>query len=227
MRSASHLTRCTSHSPRFLCARASTSTNRGQRYDTSRHMWWISHELSLLARARITHQCRSQRTRARHVRTRNISATNDRSRVETTFRADDTCAAHAPTTRRRTVGAFPRAATAATAATRAALRGASRPEVACSPEQIRTAVTALRGRRPRPLDDGAEIAFRSSGGRTRTPKDRTRTCCVADYTTPEGGRHRLADAHPVQSKRSRAERSRATARSRPSSSIDSNSGSPW
>ena len=25
----------------------------------------------------------------------------------------------------------------------------------CSPEQIRTAVTALRGRRPRPLDDGA------------------------------------------------------------------------
>src|SRR4051812_19057291 len=24
-----------------------------------------------------------------------------------------------------------------------------------------------------------------SGGRTRTPKDRTRTCCVANYTTPE------------------------------------------
>ncbi len=30
----------------------------------------------------------------------------------------------------------------------------------CSPEQIRTAVTALRGRRPRPLDDGAEQRFR-------------------------------------------------------------------
>ncbi len=27
----------------------------------------------------------------------------------------------------------------------------------CSPEQIRTAVTALRGRRPRPLDDGAAL----------------------------------------------------------------------
>ena len=27
----------------------------------------------------------------------------------------------------------------------------------CSPEQIRTAVTALRGRRPRPLDDGAKL----------------------------------------------------------------------
>src|SRR2546426_12460827 len=24
-----------------------------------------------------------------------------------------------------------------------------------------------------------------SGGRTRTPNDRARTCCVADYTTPE------------------------------------------
>src|SRR5436305_8333548 len=30
----------------------------------------------------------------------------------------------------------------------------------------------------------------SSGGRTRTPKDRTRTCCVADYTTPEGAAQR-------------------------------------
>lgn len=29
----------------------------------------------------------------------------------------------------------------------------------CSPEQIRTAVTALRGRRPRPLDDGAKQRF--------------------------------------------------------------------
>lgn len=64
----------------------------------------------------------------------------------------------------------------------------------CSPEQIRTAVTALRGRRPRPLDDGAgrrdlpERVPTGSGGRTRTPNDRARTCCVADYTTPEGRR---------------------------------------
>ena len=61
-----------------------------------------------------------------------------------------------------------------------------------SPEQIRTAVTALRGRRPRPLDDGAglgrEQALGGSGGRTRTPKGRIRTCCVADYTTPEWAR---------------------------------------
>ncbi len=57
----------------------------------------------------------------------------------------------------------------------------------CSPEQIRTAVSALRGRRPRPLDDGAgAVSLPGSGGRTRTPNDRTRTCCVADYTTPEG-----------------------------------------
>lgn len=38
-------------------------------------------------------------------------------------------------------------------------RGEARPRgpgfSSCSPEQIRTAVTALRGRRPRPLDDGA------------------------------------------------------------------------
>ena len=92
-----------------------------------------------------------------------------------------------------------------------------------SPEQIRTAVTALRGRRPRPLDDGARPLGRgtraaSSGGRTRTPNDRTRTCCVADYTTPEGPA-RLADrvsrraVSPVlESRRSRAARSRASGR---------------
>ena len=79
-----------------------------------------------------------------------------------------------------------------------------------SPERIRTAVTALRGRRPRPLDDGAmyarakrsdyvsrdpeavPIGFRGSGARTRTPKNRTRTCRVANYTTPEGGAESLA-----------------------------------
>ena len=78
------------------------------------------------------------------------------------------------------------------------------PGLDCSPEQIRTAVSALRGRRPRPLDDGAVVLAPGwvhhrhrvggrpagrppdgSGGRTRTPNDRTRTCCVTDYTTPE------------------------------------------
>src|SRR5690348_15124389 len=33
-----------------------------------------------------------------------------------------------------------------------------------------------------------------SGGRTRTPKDRTRTCCVANYTTPEWAAVSLAAA---------------------------------
>ena len=59
-----------------------------------------------------------------------------------------------------------------------------------SPERIRTAASALRGRRPRPLDDGAKAKNRTyqffcSGGRTRTPNNWTRTSCVADYTTPE------------------------------------------
>ena len=98
-----------------------------------------------------------------------------------------------------------------------------------SPERIRTAVTALRGRRPGPLDDGARGAPDGaasqrdhrrevcSGGRTRTPKDRTRTCCVADYTTPEWA---------VHVSRWRAPRSRSRARSLPSISIPSKSGRP-
>ena len=191
MRSASHVTRCTSHSPRFLCARASTSTNRGQRYDTSRHMWWISRKVSSPGRAHIAHHCRSRRTRTTPIRRAKLFA--------------------------MTRVALPNA--------RVTDRVSQ--EVVGSPEQIRTAVTALRGRRPRPLDDGAEIAFRSSGGRTRTPNDRARTCCVADYTTPEGGRHRLADTSCTQSKRSRAARRRARARSLPRSWIDSKSGNPW
>ena len=128
----------------------------------------------------------------------------------------------------------------------------------CSPEQIRTAVTALRGRRPRPLDDGALLGtagaapwvgpFRrgeptGSGGRTRTPNDRARTCCVADYTTPEGlGQDsqsppagpnavpgptpRPGRTVPGQPRRARAARRRVSTRSRPSSTIESNSGSP-
>jgi hypothetical protein len=90
---------------------------------------------------------------------------------------------------------WPRAAplrTEAPSATRSTREQGPHPRSGCgpgSPEQIRTAVTALRGRRPRPLDDGAgrRKSYRHrSGGRTRTPNDRARTCCVADYTTPEG-----------------------------------------
>ena len=66
-----------------------------------------------------------------------------------------------------------------------------------SPERIRTAVTGLRGRRPRPLDDGASYRLTAdrSGGRTRTLNDRTRTCCVANYTTPEKGARRDVGAY--------------------------------
>ena len=42
------------------------------------------------------------------------------------------------------------------------IRGFSWQYGVSSPEQIRTAVSALRGRRPRPLDDGAGV--RSGGG---------------------------------------------------------------
>ena len=36
-----------------------------------------------------------------------------------------------------------------------------------SPDRIRTGVTALRGRRPRPLDDGAEIVAEGSASPAR------------------------------------------------------------
>ncbi len=59
----------------------------------------------------------------------------------------------------------------------------------CSPERVRTAVSGLRGRRPRPLDDGTRLGPRylspCSGGRTRTLNNRARTCRVTYYTTPE------------------------------------------
>ncbi len=40
---------------------------------------------------------------------------------------------------------------------------------------------------------GANVSRGGSGGRTRTPNDRARTCCVADYTTPERVEDMLAD----------------------------------
>ena len=80
-----------------------------------------------------------------------------------------------------------------------------------SPDRIRTGVTALRGRRPGPLDDGAGtirdcsgMAARPTqarerrrgpwtavnrvcglGGEDSTPNDGTRTRRVTDYTTPD------------------------------------------
>ncbi len=65
--------------------------------------------------------------------------------------------------------------------------------VSGTPNGIRTRAATLRGWCPRPLDDGGEIfscagekpSRVSSGGRTRTPNDWTRTSCVTDYTTPE------------------------------------------
>src|ERR671917_1215742 len=41
---------------------------------------------------------------------------------------------------------------------------------------------------------GASSLHTSSGGRTRTPNDWTRTSCVANYTTPEGGAETLPGA---------------------------------
>ena len=199
-------------------------------------MWWISHIVSFPKHARPTHHCRSHRQNAIHRRVRKFLTTSAR-------RARHTCAAVVAriTKHAARVAQLTRHAVAVRrpngdfAGEPAATRGSRKKDLAQragrrigSPEQIRTAVTALRGRRPRPLDDGAEyLRIRCSGGRTRTPNDRARTCCVADYTTPEGGRHRLADHLPAKSKRSRAAPRRASARSRPSSSIDSNRGSPW
>ena len=62
----------------------------------------------------------------------------------------------------------------------------------CSPEQIRTAVTALRGRRPRPLDDGAVLKPRAipsvaRGGGLEPPKTGPEPV-VLPITPPPNGR---------------------------------------
>src|SRR5258705_11102357 len=43
----------------------------------------------------------------------------------------------------------------------------------------------MRTWRPGPLDERGRASDLRSGGRNRTPNYRTRTCRVADYTTPE------------------------------------------
>ena len=75
----------------------------------------------------------------------------------------------------------------------AAARAASKAASAC-------AGRGRRARSPAGRDRGRPSCC--SGGRTRTPNNWTRTSCVADYTTPEGGTGRLAnppaDAHPYR-----------------------------
>src|SRR5699024_2356411 len=66
----------------------------------------------------------------------------------------------------------------------------------CDPNGIRTRATAVRGRRTRPLYDGAALPESSGlrfpdrefrwGTRTRTYDDGTRGRWVADYTLPHG-----------------------------------------
>ena len=92
-------------------------------------------------------------------------------------RAND---AHVRRTRRRdTAVAQSRAATTRRSPAPPS-RGTNRASV-CSPEQIRTAVTALRGRRPRPLDDGARLAVPCCelGGEDSNPQrqDQNLLCC--------------------------------------------------
>ena len=75
-------------------------------------------------------------------------------------------------------------------------REARTPCVECgpgSPEQIRTAVTALRGRRPRPLDDGAVLrrgcALGGLGGEDSNPQrqDQNLLCCQLHHPRMGGG----------------------------------------
>ena len=78
-----------------------------------------------------------------------------------------------------------------------------------TPNGIRTRAATLRGWCPRPLDDGGEIfscagekpSRVSSGGRTRTPNDWTRTSCVTDYTTPERVDGQTSRGRPILEKR--------------------------
>ena len=83
-----------------------------------------------------------------------------------------------------------------------------RPGSRCSPEQIRTAVTALRGRRPGPLDDGArpiriwaEVADFALGGEDSNPQrqDQNLLCCRLHHP-------RKVTAHDSRSGLSRAAR---------------------
>ncbi len=68
----------------------------------------------------------------------------------------------------------------------------------------------LRGGLPRTLPVGI-----CSGGRTRTPNNRARTCRVADYTTPEWASLRLADLREAAPVRYRAVSLRSTDRVQP------------
>ena len=70
----------------------------------------------------------------------------------------------------------------------------------CSPERIRTAASALRGRRPRPLDDGAGTVSSGLGGEDSNPQrqDQNLLCCRLHHPRRNGhgteSRHELAHA---------------------------------
>ena len=88
----------------------------------------------------------------------------------------------------------------------------------CSPEQIRTAVTALRGRRPRPLDDGArcsDCSLRARGGGLEPPMTGPEPVVLPITPPPKGGGQAsgrvTSGPKQFQSRRARA---RAAARAR-------------
>ena len=90
-----------------------------------------------------------------------------------------------------------------------------------SPEQIRTAVTALRGRRPRPLDDGAGClgprsarCLRARGGGLEPPKTGPEPV-VLPITPPPNGRRDLSSRTSLVRSRLRAFAGGAQPRERP------------
>ena len=149
------------------CARATTSRRR-RGYDTSVSKWWI--------RRRVV-----TRRDMRAMRHRRVCAGRVR-RARTMMRVRD---ARCTTWR------------SARCRSRARHENANEPghegRALCSPEQIRTAVTALRGRRPGPLDDGAGpgnfFPISARGGGLEPPTTGPEPA-VLPITPPPKGDHR-------------------------------------
>ena len=137
--------------------------------------WWISRGHISRHRHRVTRTRLSTREIARSAR---FTRARTRVRHDAPSRAlDDAPCADAIARR----GSRDRARERETSpATRAGLCG--------SPEQIRTAVTALRGRRPRPLDDGADACvLRARGGGLEPPKTGPEPAVLPITPPPKGG----------------------------------------